>query len=116
MLERVTVLGRGIPQESSQKKDEIHVGREGNGKNEDEAAACVELPSRLRAACDFLAGMLCCFKAVLLDDLTCSIDGFLASFLSIAADRRPADQTMTHELWRGLHLHLRHPLLVLLSR
>ena len=93
MFERVTVVGRDIPQESGQKKDEIHVGMEGNGKNEDEAAACVELPSRLRAACDFLAGMLCCFKAVLLDDLTYSIDGFLASFLSIAA---PIDQTMTH--------------------
>ena len=91
MVERVTLFGRDIPQESSQKKDDIHVGMEGNGKNEDEAAACVELPShsRLRAACDFLAGMLlCCFKAVLLDDLTCSIDGFLASFLSIDCRRR----------------------------
>ena len=78
----MTVVGRDIPQESGQKKDEIHVGMEGNGKNEEhEAAACVELP--LRAACDFLAGMLCCFKAVLLDDLTCSIDGFLVISFSI---------------------------------
>lgn len=111
MFERVTVVGRDIPQESGQKKDEIHVGMEGNGKNEDEAAACVELPSRLRAACDFLAGMLCCFKAVLLDDLTYSIDGFPASFLSIAAD-----QTMTHCSMNtggaSTYLHLRHPLLL----
>ena len=48
MFERVTVVGRDIPQESGQKKDEIHVGMEGNGKNEEhEAAACVEFaPSR----------------------------------------------------------------------
>ena len=54
MFERVTVLGRDIPQESSQKKDEIHVGMEGNGKNEDEAA-CVEFQH-----CDFFWPAACC--------------------------------------------------------
>ena len=42
MLERVTVVARGMPQEGGQKEGELHVAMEGNDKNEDEEHACVE--------------------------------------------------------------------------